>query len=129
MPVVVNCPYCHDYFTEESFPTHKCTLNLNSGNTIPKDVVDEIIKARGGDTGPYGHFSENARVAQKIKDTLRGGRSWCTLDVDEKEALDLIALKMSRIVTGNDPHYLDNWDDLQGYPRIVADRLRQTKKE
>jgi len=87
--------------------------------------VDDIIKARGGDTGPYGPFIDNAEVAQAIKKTLRRGRAWDHMHHDEREALDLIALKMSRVVTGNDPHYIDNWDDIQGYAKIVTDRLRQ----
>lgn len=92
-------------------------------------VVDEIVKARGGTTGPYGLFYNNASTAQAIKELLRSGQSWDKLDVDEKEALDLIILKVSRIITGNDPHYIDNWDDIQGYAKIVADRLRQTKEK
>ena len=37
--------------------------------------------------------------------------------------LKFIGIEMSRIVTG-DPEYLDNWDDIGGYARIVADRIR-----
>lgn len=51
---------------------------------------------------------------------------WDTLPVDVREGLDLIALKISRIVTG-EPEYLDNWDDIGGYAKIVADRIRQSK--
>lgn len=115
----VMCPYCYDLFRKSTYELHNCQQK-------PKpSVVDEILKARGGATGPYGPFYNNAEVSQKIKDIMRRSRSWDKLDLGEKEALDQIALKMSRIVTGNDPHYLDNWDDIQGYVRIVADRLRQ----
>ena len=91
------------------------------------DVVTEITKKRGSVYGPFLH---NAIVAQAIKAALRNipdpnneGMRWENLPLDVREGLDLIALKMSRIVTG-DPEYLDNWDDIGGYAKIVADRIR-----
>lgn len=39
------------------------------------------------------------------------------------EALDMIAVKVSRIVTG-DPTYLDNWDDIAGYAACVTKYFR-----
>jgi hypothetical protein len=35
----------------------------------------------------------------------------------------MIATKMSRIVNGN-PDKIDNWDDIAGYAKLVADKLR-----
>ena len=91
------------------------------------DVVAEITRKRGSVYGPFLH---NSIVAQAIKKALRSipdpdneGLCWENLPHDVREALDLIALKMSRIVTG-DHRYLDNWDDIGGYAKIVADRLR-----
>ena len=91
------------------------------------DVVAEITAKRNSVYGPFLH---NAIVAQAIKRALRGipdpdneGLCWEHLPQDVHEALDLIALKMSRIVTG-DHAYLDNWDDIGGYAKIVADRIR-----
>lgn len=90
------------------------------------DKIEEIVKARGS---VYGPFLGNAIVAQAIKEAMRkysdpdGNNPWEDLPDDVKEGLELIALKMSRIVTG-DPEYLDNWDDIGGYARIVADRIR-----
>lgn len=91
------------------------------------DVVTKITAARGS---VYGRFLHNAIVAQAIKAAIRNipdpdneGIRWENLPLDVREGLDLIALKMSRIVTG-DPAYLDNWDDIGGYAKIVADRLR-----
>jgi delta-aminolevulinic acid dehydratase/porphobilinogen synthase len=91
------------------------------------DIVAEITKQRGSVYGPFLH---NAIVAQAIKAAMRRipdpdneGLRWENLPLDVREGLDLIALKMSRIVTG-DHEYLDNWDDIGGYAKIVADRIR-----
>lgn len=94
------------------------------------DVVSEITRARGS---VYGLFLHNGIVSQNIKLALRGipdpdneGLTWGKLPPDVREALDAMALKMSRIVTG-DPEFLDNWDDIGGYAKIVADRIRKSK--
>ena len=96
------------------------------------DIVSEITKKRGSVYGPFLH---NAIVAQNIKAAMRNipdpdneGLLWESLPVDVREGLDLIALKISRIVTG-DGEYLDNWDDIGGYAKIVADRIRASKDQ
>ena len=45
---------------------------------------------------------------------------------DQKEALEMIATKMGRIVNG-DPDYLDSWLDIQGYCQLIIDRVRKDK--
>ena len=98
--------------------------------TCMNDIVSGITAARGSVYGPFLH---NALVAQAIKAAIRNipdpdneGLRWENLPLDVREGLDLIALKMSRIVTGS-ADYLDNWDDIGGYAKIVADRIRASK--
>lgn len=43
-----------------------------------------------------------------------------------REALDMIAHKIGRILNG-DHDYADSWDDIAGYARLVADRVRNKK--
>lgn len=93
------------------------------------DVVSEITRQRGS---VYGSFLHNAIVAQAIKAAMRNipdpdneGLRWDNLPLDVREGLDLIALKISRIITGSHEH-LDNWDDIGGYAKIVADRIRNS---
>lgn len=83
-----------------------------------KDVVTGTRTAR---QAVYGTFSENARVAQELKALFAREHEG---DVPEvvSEGLDLISLKLSRILTG-DPAYLDNWIDLAGYAMCVHDAL------
>lgn len=98
------------------------------------DIVADITQKRGS---VYGRFAHNAFVAQAIKTAMQnipdpdGTPSplgpWERLPHDVRESLELIALKISRIVTG-DPEYLDNWDDIGGYAKIVADRIREKQR-
>lgn len=69
----------------------------------------------------YGDFTDNAKIAQEIKDSLRSGGSWALMNPAQREAVDVIASKLSRIVTG-DPNYKDNAHDIQGYAKLYEDR-------
>lgn len=83
--------------------------------------VDAILAERGK---RYGSFEGHAEISQNLKGIFahfmhaRG----CELDFDQREALDMIAHKIARIING-DPNYADNWVDIAGYAKRVADRL------
>jgi hypothetical protein len=81
--------------------------------------VDDTIKGRDESYGP---FAKQAGMAQTLKMIMRVGRNWDNLDSDMKEALDMIAAKMSRILIGN-PKVADSWHDIAGYARLVELRL------
>lgn len=70
----------------------------------------------------YGDFSENALYAQRIKEIMRITRAWPTLQPFQREALELIASKIGRMLSG-DPNYADNWHDLAGYATLAEQRL------
>lgn len=69
----------------------------------------------------HGDFTDHANVTQKLKDIIRGGRNYGKCDLHEREALDMIAHKIGRIVSGN-PHVHDHWHDIAGYATLSADR-------
>ena len=75
----------------------------------------------------YGEFKTHAEVTQKIKEALFSGASFAYLDYDQKEALEMIAHKLGRIVNG-DPNYLDSWVDIIGYTQLVLDRLKKDQE-
>lgn len=62
----------------------------------------------------HGAFHERARVEQNIKGAFRDSRNWAALSDARKSALEMIAVKASRILSG-DPDHLDSWRDLGGY--------------
>lgn len=81
--------------------------------------IDEVLTERGS---RYGSFTGHADVTQKIKHVLTRGQNWHKLQDDQKEALEMIAHKIGRIVNG-DPDYADSWVDIAGYAKLVSDRL------
>ena len=78
------------------------------------DHVDATLSER---RGTHGEFSENARIAQALKDVMRDSEGWERLTPSEREALEMIVHKVGRILTG-DPHFPDHWHDVAGYARL-----------
>lgn len=81
--------------------------------------VNNTLEQRGS---RYGRFADHARIAQSIQDTMRAAPRWEELDHDMKQALSVIADKIARILNG-DPYYTDNWHDIQGYAKLIEDRI------
>jgi hypothetical protein len=70
----------------------------------------------------YGEFKDHADISQQIKLVMQGKNGWGRLQYDQREALEMIAHKMARIING-DPNYHDSWHDIAGYATLVAERL------
>ncbi|MGV6989620.1 DUF6378 domain-containing protein [Testudinibacter sp. P80/BLE/0925] len=66
----------------------------------------------------YGDYADTAKVAQEIKAVIYANAG--ELNAKQQEALEMIATKMARILTGN-PHYEDNWRDIAGYAQLGGD--------
>lgn len=86
---------------------------------VPPINITDTLKERGS---RYGVFAEHAYIAQSIQNVMRAAPGWTRLSCDEAQALTVIADKIARILNG-DPHYTDNWHDIQGYAKLVEDRL------
>ena len=85
--------------------------------------IDKTLDERGT---RYGEFPQHASITQGIKDAMSKGRNWDTLDDDMKEALEMTAHKIGRILNG-DPNYIDSWHDIIGYARLVEQRLKKAQ--
>lgn len=85
-----------------------------------KKPVAAILAERGK---TYGDFTDNARIAQELKDVMKDSPKWDSLDPVKKEGLEVIASKISRALTG-DPEYADNYDDIAGYAKLISDRCQ-----
>jgi hypothetical protein len=55
---------------------------------------------------------------------MTDGTNYQALTPDKKQALDVIADKIARILSG-DPEYKDNWHDIQGYAKLAEDRCKE----
>ena len=82
--------------------------------------VAQTLAERGPRHGPS--YLVQSAVAVGIKEALAKGVNWATLAPDQREALEMQAVKMSRIVSG-DPNFPDHWHDIGGYAKLVEDRL------
>ena len=85
--------------------------------------IDDILAERGKQ---YGEFSSHARISQELKEVMASTPGWAELPPDMKEALEMNAHKVARILNGN-PRLPDHWDDIAGYAKLVADRIRKVK--
>lgn len=78
--------------------------------------VASVLAERGTTHGP---FKDNAAISCGLKDVFRSSPNWNTLTAVQQEALDLIATKISRVLSG-DPDHVDNYTDIAGYAVLVA---------
>ena len=83
----------------------------------PKPKHDAILVTR---EATHGKFSETARVAQELKAIITQAHGWTNLNQAQREALDLIATKIGRVLSGN-PNEHDHWDDIAGYGKLGAE--------
>lgn len=100
--------------------------------------VEATLAERGN---RYGDFTDHAKIAQDLQDVMRRAvehidagvigvnpvPAWNKLSPVQKQALTVIADKIARILSG-DPDYADNWHDIQGYAKLVEDRLPKETK-
>lgn len=86
--------------------------------------VTNVLAERGK---RYGEFDHQAEYAQGIKRIFQSSPNWAEMKDDQREALDLIANKLGRILNG-DPNYDDSWVDLAGYATLVANRLQRDQR-
>jgi hypothetical protein len=61
----------------------------------------------------HGDYRDDAAMSQHLKDVMRCSPKWGDLETDMRESLDMIALKIGRILSGN-PRHKDHWEDIAG---------------
>lgn len=77
------------------------------------ESIAETIRERGKN---YGNFEDVAEMSQKLKAVLLNTNTH--LNPHQKEAGEMICLKLARIFAGNNPDYEDNWRDIVGYAML-----------
>jgi hypothetical protein len=71
----------------------------------------------------HGAFRDNARNGQHLRAFYRSTASWHTMPDIQREALDMIACKISRILSGQ-ATFADHWADIAGYA-VLAEKACQ----
>jgi len=83
-------------------------------------TIEEVLQERGK---TYGSFDSHAAITQELKRTMVESPKWRQLSHSQKEALEMVAHKIGRILNG-DPDYLDSWVDIVGYTQLVINELK-----
>ena len=81
--------------------------------------IESLVTARGN---LYGKFADGAKIMRALKGVMHKTDGWSRLTDSQREALDMIQHKIGRILNG-DPAYDDNWKDIAGYSKLIADEL------
>ena len=93
-----------------------CVEEVNTTSSL-----GSVLQERGS---RYGEFINNANVSQDLKHIMEQSTNWNSMDNDMREALHMIAHKISRILEG-DYSYDDSWVDIAGYSTLVTERLQK----
>jgi hypothetical protein len=104
-------PECSVCFELEG--SYKCVRAVHS--------IQRMLEERGK---RYGSFVGHAELTQELKTVMSIREGWKNLTSDQREALEMIAHKIGRIING-DPNYIDSWQDIIGYAQLVKDRLEK----
>lgn len=82
--------------------------------------INDILNERQKTHGDYVSVSE---IYSEIKSSLANGVH-NNVDARFETALDMIAMKMARIVCGN-PNEIQHWEDIAGYATLVMMELKK----
>jgi hypothetical protein len=80
------------------------------------EEVEKVITERHK---THGDFRDVGLIAQTTKRVWKDGRNWNSLSAEQKEALEMIAHKVGRILSG-DPNFEEHWVDIAGYAQRIA---------
>lgn len=83
-------------------------------------TIEKILAER---EKTHGDFGTHAAITDAIKFDMQQSSNWSTLGSMKREALDMIAHKIGRILAGN-PNVKDHWDDIAGYAKLVSRELK-----
>lgn len=83
--------------------------------------INEVLAER---EKTYGEFPECADLAQNLKAIMIDSIYGSKLANYQALALEMIALKIARILNG-DPNHIDSWRDISGFATLVVRELEK----
>lgn len=75
------------------------------------ELLDERAKT-------HGDYLITSKITQRIKNMIRNSPAYPDMSERQCESLDMIAMKMARIMSG-DPGEPDHWQDIAGYALLA----------
>lgn len=70
----------------------------------------------------HGDWYAQSACSQQLKNGMQCTKNWPGLSASQRDALEMIAVKISRILTGN-PDEPDHWLDIEGYASLARRNL------
>jgi hypothetical protein len=83
----------------------------------------QTVKDRGV---THGDFHTQSNCTENIARCVRNSRNYGDLPTYAKHALEMVSVKLGRILSG-DWSYVDHWHDIAGYASLVEQELTKTK--
>src|SRR5260370_19859458 len=84
---------------------------------LPKEVTKALLTDRHS---THGSFEDNAKISQGLKEWMRNSPGWRNITDVEREAMDMIALKFSRVLSGKSLEK-QHWEDICGDGQLPLD--------
>jgi len=84
-------------------------------------IESDLLSSRGL---THGSFDSNARISQALKQVMRSAAYHSLPNTVFIESLDMIASKISRILSGRGD-FKDHWDDIAGYATLAANKCSE----
>ena len=94
--------------------------NSNANAYAPPNQRHSLLEAR---EITHGAFEDNAIISQMLKNSFRATPGWARLADVEREAMDMIACKFGRILSGKSMER-QHWEDVAGYSTLVTERCQ-----
>lgn len=104
--------YCH-----QDNGTYGCAIDPDRdivAEWVDEPAASDPVALTNERKNQHGDWVSQAELAHALKEVLHSRGSWHALYPHRQEALDMIAVKISRILSG-DPNHADHWDDIAGY--------------
>lgn len=76
----------------------------------------------------YGSFKVNAAISQKLKVAIQVTPKYKDLSTTQKEGLDMVCSKLSRLLTG-DCNHRDSWIDMIGFLNLIVEEMDYAQGE
>lgn len=96
------------------------TVRITSPDASEGGEIEGVLRERGD---RYGPFENHAKITQQLKDVMRAEPGWDRLTYPQREALEMVAHKIGRMLNG-DPTYEDNVVDILGYSDLMLRCMR-----
>ena len=107
------------YVTNTDPPGYKERVAEITKELREKQKRDPLLVER---SKTHGSFEKNAEISQALKRLFRENMSPNISDI-HREALDQIAMKLSRILSGH-AEFRDHWADLSGYSLLALEACK-----